>query len=48
MGKGTNREHKEKVLQECVAFYQKSIGMFQQNVNNKLRSLVDNVDFSQL
>ena len=33
---------------ECIEFYGKGIGIFIGNVRNKLRSLVDNIDFSQL
>ena len=33
---------------ECIEFYGKSIDIFIGNVRDKLRSLVDNIDFSQL
>jgi hypothetical protein len=33
---------------ECIQFYNKSVNIFIGNVKDKLRSLVDNIDFSQL
>lgn len=41
-------EEKVKIKNECVEFYNKSIGIFQDNVKDKLKSLVDKIDFSQL
>ena len=41
-------EEKKKILGECVTFYNKSIDIFMGNVQDKFRSLVDNIDFSQL
>jgi hypothetical protein len=32
----------------CVTFYNKGLGIFKENVRDKLRSLVDNLDYSQL
>ena len=39
---------KIKAKDECIEFYGKGIDIFIGNVRNKLRSLVDNIDFSQL
>ena len=39
---------KTKAKNDCVTFYNKSLSIFEGNVRNKLRSLVDNLDFSQL
>lgn len=39
---------KTRVKNDCVSFYNKSLDIFQGNVRSKLRSLVDNLDFSQL
>jgi len=39
---------KKKIQSECIAFYNKSVDIFMGNVQGKLRSLVDNIDFSQL
>lgn len=39
---------KIKAKDECIQFYHKSIDIYLGNVRDKLRSLVDNIDFSQL
>lgn len=39
---------KTRVKNECASFYNKSLDIFQGNIKSKLRSLVDNLDFSQL
>ena len=39
---------KAAVKNDCVNFYNKSIDIFKGNVRDKLRSLVDNIDFAQL
>lgn len=44
----TGLNEKKKIQNECVTFYNKSIDIFTGNVQDKLRSLVDNIDFSQL
>ena len=41
-------EQKMAVKNECVTFYNKSIDIFLGNVRDKLKSLVDNLDFSTL
>ena len=41
-------EEKIAVKNECVTFYNKSIDLFLGNVRDKLKSLVDNLDFSTL
>lgn len=47
------RQHRDigakmKAKDECIGFYHKSSDIFVNNVKDKLRSLVDNIDFSQL
>jgi len=47
------KEHKDlsakiKAKDECIQFYHKSSDIFVSNVKDKIRSLVDNIDFSQL
>lgn len=47
------RQHRDisgkmKAKDECIGFYHKSSEIFVNNVKDKLRSLVDNIDFSQL
>lgn len=41
-------DSKIKAKDECIQFYHKSIDIYLGNVRDKLRSLVDNIDFSQL
>lgn len=48
MKQSVKLEEKIKTKNECVDFYHKSIGIFQGNVRDKLKSLVENIDFSQL
>jgi len=46
MRKESSLPEKVRVKNECVQFYQKSVDIFQDNVRDKLRSLVFKIDFS--
>lgn len=41
-------DQKIKSKEECISFYTKSIPLFEGNVIDKLKSLVQNTDFSEL
>lgn len=41
-------DRKFQLKNECIAFYAKSLPLFEENVVDKLKNLVKNTDFSEL
>ena len=41
-------EGKKKLMNDCIHFYSKSLVVFEDNVKDKLKSLVKSLDFEEL